>query len=377
MKKLGYIWFALIFNICRILPVQKKKIILFNGHNHGLNGNLKEIKEEMEKDSTEYRFVLLAKNDIFGSSILGKFFGVFRFFFCFPYQMATAKTIFLNDNFLPLGYCRIARKVQVVQLWHGAGAFKKFGLSVETDEEVRRQVIKANAKVTHLFVTSQNVVSIYEEAFAIPRERIYPVGVPIIDVYSDDQIKRESMERFYAKYPKLQDKKLLLYTPTFRRNAAENEDIMEHFDVARIQEVLGEKWVILIKMHPKYPVDNVPENDFCMNMTDYSQIIDLFFVSDMLVTDYSSTVVEYALLDKPVVMYAYDLAEYDRGFYQDYAASVPGKVAHNLEEFLKCIVDAQKESDRRCAFVNRQYDYKCGGCARRVLDCLADTKEDK
>lgn len=376
MKKLGYIWFALIFNICRILSVKENKVVLFNGHNHGLNGNLKEIKKEMEQSDISYQFVLLAKNDIFGNGILKKMKGAIRFFINFPYQMATARYIFLNDNFLPLGYCKISRRAQVVQLWHGAGAFKKFGLSVETDEEVRRQVWKANAKITHLFVTSKNVVPIYEEAFAIPQKRIYPLGVPIIDVYSKEQIQKEGIERFYKHYPRLKDKKILLYTPTFRRSEEENAQIMSHFDVDRIHETLGDDWIILIKMHPKYPVDNVRETEYCMNLTNYSQITDLFFVSDMLVTDYSSTVVEYSLLDKPVVMYAYDLEEYDRGFYRDYESSVPGRVAHNLEEFLKYIVVASEESDRRRAFVNLQYDYKGGCCAQRILECLANTKED-
>lgn len=62
--------------------------------------------------------------------------GAFRFFIVLPYHMATAAYIFLNDNFLPLGYCFPSHKTKIVQLWHGAGAFKKFGLSTEDSEKV-------------------------------------------------------------------------------------------------------------------------------------------------------------------------------------------------------------------------------------------------
>ncbi len=57
-------------------------------------------------------------------------------------------------------------------------------------------------------------------------------------------------------------------------------------------------------------------------MTDYSDITDLYMVADCLVTDYSSTVVEYVLLDKPIILFAYDLDKYDRGFYRDYRSTV-------------------------------------------------------
>ena len=196
MKKLGYFFFALIFNISRLFPVKEKKVILFNGHNHGLNGNLKEIKDGIERRSDAYFFILLAKHDRNGNGIGAKIAALFRFFFVFPYHMATAAYIFLNDNFLPFGYCIPSKKTKIIQLWHGAGAFKKFGLSVETDEKIRHQVEKANARVTHLFVTSKQVVPIYEEAFAIPKERIYATGIPIMDVYDREKTSRNVYKIF-------------------------------------------------------------------------------------------------------------------------------------------------------------------------------------
>ena len=406
MKKIGYFFFALIFNISRLFSVKEKKVVLFNGHNHGLNGNLKEIKDGIERRSDAYSFVLLAKHDRKKKGIAGKIGVLFRFFFVFPYHMATAAYLFMNDNFLPLGYCIPSKKTKIIQLWHGAGAFKKFGLSTETDEKVRYQVAKANTRVTHLFVTSKQVVTIYEEAFAIPKERIYATGIPIMDVYDREKTKQECIQNFYAVYPNLKGKKLLLYTPTFRKTEQENQDIMKHFPVEQLKEKLGKDWVIGVKMHPKYPVDNILEDEFCLNLTEYPQIIDLFFVSDILVTDYSSTVVEYALLGKPIIMYAYDLQEYDRGFYFEYESKVPGTVAKTKEELLQAVTESGKDSVKREAFVQMEYgrsdvydengdsaveaaewhkaeqnnkdhekqsayDDIAGSCTERILDCLA------
>ena len=71
----------------------------------------------------------------------------------------------------------------------------------------------------------------------------------------------------------------MLYTPTFRKTDQENQDIMKHFPVERLKETLGKDWVIGIKMHPKYPADNIPEDEFCLNLTGYPQIIDLLLYS--------------------------------------------------------------------------------------------------
>lgn len=60
-------------------------------------------------------------------------------------------------------------------------------------------------------------------------------------------------------------------------------------------------------------------------------------VADCLVTDYSSTVVEYVLLDKPIILFAYDLDKYDRGFYRDYRSTVPGDIAYSTEELLQLL----------------------------------------
>ena len=138
----------------------------------------------------------------------------------------------------------------------------------------------------------------------------------------------------------------------------------------QIHEVLGDEWVILIRMHPKFPSEHIVQNSFCYNMTDYSQIIDLYFVSDMLITDYSSTVVEYSLLDKPILLYAYDLEQYDRGFYRDYETTVPGDVAHNGQELLALLKNDGTKDVKRQNFVKLQYDYRDGDSAKRILAVL-------
>lgn len=378
MKTIGYLLFAGVYNICCIIcRIHPGKIVLWNGHNHGLNGNLQEIRDALEQ-KTGYTIKILVKRDLFREPESGKrkgpgkmFIDAISFFVRFPYHMATAEKVFMNDNFLPLCYMKTGcRQTQFVQLWHGAGAFKRFGLSTEEDPSVHQIVKKANQKITHLFVTSEHVMPFYQEAFAVPGDIIYPTGIPVTDIYFDQERMDQRKEKFYQKYPVFEGKKLLLYAPTFRRTEEENRNILEQFDVSAVHDILGPDWVIMIRMHPKFPMENIKENSFCYNMTDYNDITDLYLASEMLVTDYSSSVVEYVLLNKPIVLFAFDLPEYDRGFYFDYEEMMPGEIAHTQEELYKILQNKCDNLPKRQNFVKFQYDNIKGDACERILSIL-------
>lgn len=377
MKKIGYLLFALIFNLCRCIPVQRRKAVLYNGHHQELSGNLLEMKQEIERHGDEIKFYYFGKNVCRAGGKLWTLRRIIEFFFVLPYQMATSGQIFMNDNFLPLRYCHPSNKSQFIQLWHGAGAFKKFGLSTEKNRAVREQVKRANSRITHLFVTSKQVIPFYSEAFAVSYERIFATGIPITDIYCREEEARQGKARFYDTYPELEGKKLLLITPTFRNTPSENRELIEKLALDSMEKVLGEEWVILLRMHPKYPLESFEERESCRNLTDYPHVSDLYFVSDMLMTDYSSTVVEYVLLDKPMIFYAYDLEKYDRGFYRDYEMSVPGAVAHDVAEMLQLLGTERDESEKRESFRKMQYDFMDGDSAERIWKVLAAHREIK
>lgn len=370
MKKIGYLLFAMIFHICRCIPVQQKKVVLYNGHHLELSGNLLAMKQEILRHGDDNKFYYYGKHSMRTGGVFRKISRVLEFFLVLPFQMATAGQIFFNDNFLPLGYCHPSEKTQLVQLWHGAGAFKKFGLSTETDRKIREQVKRANQRITHLFVTSKQVIPFYSEAFAIPYEKIYATGIPITDIYCIEEEHQRGKERFYHAYPELKGKNLLLITPTFRNTPEENRLLLENLALEKMEKKLGEEWVILLRMHPKYPVEGLKDRAHCKNLTTYPQVSDLYFVSDMLMTDYSSTVVEYVLLDKPMIFYAYDLEKYDRGFYREYEESVPGAVAHNMEEMLDLLGEERTESEKREHFRRMQYDFRDADAAERIWKVL-------
>lgn len=376
MKKLGYLLFALVFDISRIFNLNKKKIVLYNGQYKGLSGNLLEIKNEIESRRNDVSIYYFEKNKMFSKTKEHRIKGLLTFFFVFPFHLATAHQVFLNDNFIPLTYCMISKKAQFIQMWHGAGAFKKFGLSTERDRKVKGRVEKANRKITHLFVTSKQVIPYYEWSFAIPRRKIYATGVPVTDIYFDEDRISEGKRNFYKEYPNLEGRKFILITPTIRKSQKENMEILSRYPFERMHKVLGDSWIFLIKMHPKMRDITMPLNEYCINVTNYQQITDLFFVSELLIADYSSTVVEYALLNKPIILYAYDLLYYDRGFFRDYREHPAGQIVETEEELLEAVKHPRDNESERQEFLKQHYDFFDDRSIERVLQVLEETKID-
>ncbi len=374
MKKLGYLLFALIFNISRLFNLNTRKIVLYNGLYKGLSGNLLELKNEIEVRRNDVVIYYFEKNVMFSKNKEHRLKGLFTFFFVFPYHMATAGQVFLNDNFIPLKYCMTSKQAQFIQMWHGAGAFKKFGLSTERDRKVKGRVQRANSRITHLFVTSKQVIPYYEWSFAIPREKIFATGVPVTDIYFDEDRQREGKARFFREYPNLEGKRFVLITPTFRKSSRENAEILNKYPFERMRKILGDRWIFLIKMHPKMAGISMPKNEYCIDVTNYQQITDLFFVSEFLIADYSSTVVEYALLEKPIILYAYDLLYYDRGFFRDYRENPAGQIVETEEELLAAIRNPKVEPETRQNFLKMHYDFFDAGSTERVLQVLEETR---
>jgi len=381
MKKIGYWLYGMLFHIFRILfPVQEKKVVLWMLHDCKFQGNIRYVYEEMKKRDPEYKFIKISKRALFQTekkgiaTVLKTMIGGLQLFIGVNYHLATSEYILLNDNFLPLAYMNPAKNVKIIQFWHGVGAFKRFGLSTETDEEVRKIVKEGNSRVTHLFVSSRQIIPYYEEAFGIEKSRIFATGIPVTDFYFDDKKKNCSSARFYKKYPELRAKKIVLYTPTFRETEEENNQILQKFDMQKLVDALGEEWVLLIRLHPQIR-GNIPKlPKRCVDMTEYPDIKDLFIVSDVLINDYSSTVVEYVLLQKPIILYAYDLDAYDRGFYNSYRETAPGVLVRNMDEMLDAFSHLDVQTNKYQDFIKQQYDYLDQNATKRIVDIITKKK---
>lgn len=245
-------------------------------------------------------------------------------------RLAMARALFessvvvLDDyNYLVRDYGK--RKGQkIVQLWHAPGAFKKFGqdgtsLPPFIDASYHREYDLVS-------VSSDYVRPFYANAFDIPLERIQALGVPRTDLFFSDAYEQSARARVMSIHPELEEKRLVLYAPTFRDGAAGRRYFQPKMDFAELSQTLPEDTVFCLRPHPVMTETIVPDGlENVVEIRDVSTQ-DLMFASDMLVTDYSSVIFEYSLLNKPMVFYCYDFASYNRDFYLDFENDLPGEL---------------------------------------------------
>ena len=146
-------------------------------------------------------------------------------------------------------------------------------------------------------------------------------------------------------------KKVILYAPTWRDSAdgGASYTIKPPIDFKRWEQELGNDYIVLFRAHHiTTKILNVDFNDFVRDVSSYREVNDLLMVSDILISDYSAILTDYAILDRPVLCFAYDYEEYlkERGTYFDLEAEMPNKPCRTEEELLDRInhLDYVRES---------------------------------
>ncbi len=353
MKKLAYWFFGFVGTCMRVFP-RKNKALFFMVHDCHFRGNLRYMYETCRNGEPMMERRVLSKRAILqpkSRGILAVFERVVRalnFVICVNYHFATSKYIFLNDNFLPLAYLKLPEDVVLVQLWHGAGAFKRFGLVTEPDECVRELVSRGNARVDYMPVTARNLIPIYAEAMGIPKEHIHADGIPLLDFYFDEHRRSAARARVLRRYPELTGKRIIFYAPTLRTTIEENNAIPYRMDADRLlHENPGS--ALIVRFHPVVQPQQLPWQDAAIvNVTEYPDVKELLVTADVLITDYSSVAVEYSLLRRPLYFYMYDnpksgivqkgMVNYDRGMYLD-AKEFPSGYAETMDELCGMCAD--------------------------------------
>ena len=164
--------------------------------------------------------------------------------------------------------------------------------------------------------------------------------MPRMDEYLDENNRRTVTEKLYESYPMCKGKKVMLFAPTYRgKNRKTAHYPYSLLDFKRLYELCGDEWVVLFKMHP-WVHDGVPipeeYQDKFLDVGTYPNINDLFYITDLLITDYSSNIFEYSLMRKPMMFFAFDKVQYSfsRGFHRDYEESAPGKICYTFDELM-------------------------------------------
>jgi len=356
--------FALLFNFFNFFPGENNKVSFITDSNKSFKGNFDYIQKELEKQGN-FQFNFFFKDKFSLKSL---------------YLLSKSKFVFLNDNFFPLAFMNIKKDVKVSQIWHAPGAFKKFGASVLTDENEKSIVKKLSSKTDYLFISSDKIKKFYMEAFSINNTKIKPFGTPRCDFYFNNDLDvGEIKNNFYKKYPESKNKKIVLYAPTFR-NKEEYNDVFNYFDLNKFYEYFGDEYIFTLRLHPKikkYINKEFENNSSFINLTEYENEQELLMIADVLITDYSSVMIEFALLNKPIIFFTYDLDYYineDRGFYFDFKKFAPGIIVEDMDQLINNFKNIDFKNIDNEKFLSYQFNDFDGKSSKRIVDFMLNNR---
>lgn len=361
----------IIYYVSYIIPV-KKRVVFATYRKDSMEGNFKYIYDELQKKAPHLKCKFLYKK--FDKGIKGKII-YFLHMMKATYYIATSAYFIIDDFYFPVYVVNKLRKgTEVEQVWHACGAFKKFGFSIldksfGADNNYVKQ-IPIHINYNHVLVTSEEVKKHYADAFNMSEENIVPIGVPRTDLFFDEDMKKEAKKRVLSIYPQLKNKKIVLYAPTFRGNSQSDAKMPLNFDIERVANELPEDYILALKTHP-FVKDSIEiKNNKIVDLSDYDIINDILILTDLLITDYSSVVFEYALLERPMIFYADDLENYEheRDFYYKYEDFVPGPIVKNTEELIEVLKTNNYDYEKIKAFKNKFFDYTDGKSSERFVD---------
>ena len=305
-------------------------------------------------------------------------------------DISDAHYVFLNDACNVTSCIPLRKGTKIYQLWHACGAFKKFGMSTAElifgDNRKSLEKYPNYGNLSYVTVSSPEVIWAYEEAMNLKdtKTQVVATGVSRTDVFYDQHFIEQSKAAVYSVCPAAENKKIILYAPTFRGRVAKAES-PDCLDIPAMKRALGDEYVLLIKHHPfvkQPPV--VPEDcaDFAMDVTKSLEIDQLLCVSDVCISDYSSLIFEYSLFERPMIFFAYDLDDYFdwRGFYYNYDELTPGPVVKETEEIIDYIrhLDARFDQAQVHAFKEKFMSSCDGHATDRIMALVyAETRNKR
>lgn len=275
---------------------------------------------------------------------------------------AVSKTVVLCDNYLPVSSCRKRRRTTVIQLWHGCGAFKKFGYDAPDDIPAmyRGNVYKNYDLVT---VSGECCIPHFESAMRI-KSVVLPIGISYTDRLYDKAYIDMCRDRFRYEYPDAAGKKVVLWAPTFRGNAG--------LATAKALNQLGEEYIDVLAANDNLYLIKSLHPHLIRGESGGMTTGELMVCADILITDYSSVFFEYLIMDRPIIFFAPDYEEYSgsRGYYLNYC-DLPGVVVTDGEDLLRTVMDvsfcdSQDMKEKRERF-RRCYMSACDGNATERL----------
>lgn len=258
------------------------------------------------------------------------------------------------------------KKTIYINTWHGS-AIKKIG----EDSNNKSLIFFRTSKPDYMIAQSEFDIEIFSRLFNISKDKIRMVGLPRNDELFD--FSQNEVDAIKEKLELPKDKKIILYAPTFREYQKDKNGcyIAPPINILLWKKYLADNYIILFRAHYEIcTIMNIEEDDFLFNVSNYPNLNELLKVSDILISDYSSVIIDYSILERPIYSYAYDYEEYcdKRGLYIDIEKELPFGICKNEKDLLERIIndDIKIYTNKIKSFKNKYV--QAGGESKKFID---------
>lgn len=374
--KIKYLIKVMLYYLFRIFRIKRNKIVFANFSGKRYGDSPKFIAEELHRRDPGLDLVWLMRSDC--EADIPPYIRVARFNSIGKiYELATAKVWVDSHN--KFEETRKRKKQLYVNTSHGFPLTKKFDFDVPEafDAIYLRNAARNSALVDFYISNGSYCTEIYRSAMRYKGE-ILEYGCPRIDVFINRSIAKEKVHKFYH-IP--ENKKLVLYAPTFRVDfnldcyQLREGNLLDH-----LSDRFKEEFVLLVRFHPllmknEHTAGLFETSESIIGVTDYDDVMELCYCSDVLITDYSGIMYDFLVQEKPCFLFATDIEAYkqDRGFYNK-LEDLPFPLAEDHTALWANIraFDPEKYAEDVAAFKKKLDIREDGKASVRTADLILD-----
>ena len=369
----------------KVLPVSKDVIVFESNLGRNYTGNPKAIYERMVELGLDKKYKLIWIFSHPGEKIKGNAKQIKRVRLRYFYYCAIAK-VWVFDCRHPRYLIKRPENLYI-QTWHGT-PLKKLALDMDvidmggvTDIEHYREEFRKNSSVWDCLI-SQNSFSTetFRRCFDF-KKKMLEIGYPRNDILFRGN-HTEYINKLKKKYQIPMDKKVILYAPTWRDNEYYDDKKYKFataLDFEEAKKALSDEYIMIVKYHYLISerVDWSGFEGFIYSFPAEQEISELYLISNMLITDYSSVMFDYSVLKRPMFFFAYDLENYRknlRGFYFDMLEEVPGPISMTTEQLIQDIKEYKAEDwvEKYEAYSKKFNHLDDGNAALHVIEVIED-----
>ena len=363
--RLSSVVLGLVALLARLVPVRRNRVVLATARLPALEGNLLHLHDAIRARRPDVDLVSLLQP--YSYDLGGKVRYLVRLVRA-TFIVHTSGLVVVDNAYFPVHVMHHRAGVTVVQVWHAPGALKRFGADTLAGlDEPERTFLHRH--YDYVVAPGEAGRDAWARALRTPLERVLALGTPRTDVFFDAAALEAARSRLLAAHPELRGRRVVLYAPTFRGRGRAKHGTAA-LDGRRLRARLPATDALVVKSHPNLDPASQPVDGFDVVADPASDMNDWLALADVFVTDYSSSIFEWALLRRPLVLLVDDLEAYERdpGLYLDYRSEMIGAQVRDTDGVADAVLRGDVDEASFEAFVARNIGACDGHASERFVD---------